>query len=483
MLQETGNVTCADQNTIEGFYAACRCAVGVCSKSNFSDLFIADTFFWVDMHRQRHCNKFRFRPPLWQSRPNLIIIVALLRFKQLLLGIPNMSNDDAIVIASAARTPMGGLQGALSSAPASLLGSTAVRGALTQAKLAPEAVEELLFGCVLPAAAGQSPARQVALQAGLPNAVSTTTVNKVCGSGMKTIMMAHDQIKAGSNDVVIAGGMESMSNAPYMLTKARGGYRIGHDQVLDHMMLDGLQDAGSGKPMGVFAQQTADALGINRERMDTYAIESLSRAQAAIANGYFVNEIAPVEIAGRKGSVIVDTDEQPGQAKIEKIPSLRAAFTKDGTITAANASSISDGAAATLIMRMASAKSHGVKPLAKIVAHSSHAQLPAEFCLAPAQAINQCLNKAGWCAAEVDLFEINEAFAMVTLAAMDALSLEHSKVNIHGGACALGHPLGASGNRIVVTLIHALRRTGGSKGIASLCIGGGEATALAVELL
>lgn len=391
--------------------------------------------------------------------------------------------SESIVIVSAARTPMGGLQGSLSSVSAPELGSAAIKAVLERAGLAADQVDELLFGCVLPAAVGQAPARQAALGAGLPTSVPCTTVNKVCGSGMKTIMMAHDQIKAGNCSAVVTGGMENMSQSPYMLDKARAGYRMGHGQIIDHMFFDGLQDAGSGGLMGTFAQSTADKLGITREQMDDYAIASLKRAQQAIEDGSFKNEIAPVVVKSRKGETLVEFDEQPGNANLEKIPQLRPAFSKDGTVTAANSSSISDGASALLIMSESAAKEKNLKPLARIVAHASHAQLPAEFTIAPIGAMNKVLDKAGWSKDDVDLYEINEAFAMVTLAAMQKLGLDHEKVNINGGACALGHPLGSSGSRIVVTLIHALQKINKTRGVASLCIGGGEATALAIELV
>lgn len=387
------------------------------------------------------------------------------------------------MIVSAARTPMGGLQGSLSSVSAPALGSVAIKAVIERSGLAAEQVSELLFGCVLPAAVGQAPARQAALGAGLPNSLPCTTINKVCGSGMKAIMLAHDQIKADPDAVIVAGGMENMSRAPYMLNKARGGYRMGHGELLDHMFYDGLQDADSGRLMGTFAQQTANTLGITRQQMDTFAINSLERAQLAIRKGYFNNEIAPVVVTSRRGEYVIDTDEQPGLANIEKIPTLRAAFAENGTITAANSSSISDGASALLIMSEAAAKHHQLAPIARIVAHSSHAQQPAEFTIAPIDAINKVLKKAGWAKDDVDLFEINEAFALVTLAAMQALQLAPEKVNVHGGACALGHPLGSSGSRIVVTLLHALQQHHKTRGVATLCIGGGEATAVAIELL
>jgi acetyl-CoA C-acetyltransferase len=339
------------------------------------------------------------------------------------------------------------------------------------------------MGCVLPAGLGQAPARQATLGAGLPLSVGATTINKVCGSGMKAIMLAHDLIYAGSAEVVIAGGMESMSNAPYILPKARAGYRMGHGKVIDHMMLDGLENAYDNKAMGCFAQDTADSEGITREQMDEFAVSSLSKANTAIANGTFVDEIAPVAVKDRKGDFVIDTDEGPGNAKPEKIPSLRAAFKKDGTVTAANSSSISDGAAALVVMSASKAAALGLTPLARIVAHATNAIKPEDFTVAPVGAIEKVLAKTGWTRDDIDLFEINEAFAMVTMLGVMKLGLDASKVNVKGGACALGHPIGASGARIVVTLLHALKQRGLKKGIAALCIGGGEATALAVEML
>lgn len=388
-----------------------------------------------------------------------------------------MSLNESVVIASALRTPLGGFQGSLSSFTAHELGSHVVSKLINQSKISPQLVEELLFGCVIPAGLGQSPARQVALGADLPQDVSTTTVNKVCGSGMKAVMMAYDQIKSGNNNVIVAGGMESMSNAPYLLPKARSGYRLGHKEALDHLFLDGLQDAGSGKLMGVIAQQTADHMNVSRKEMDEFALESLKRAKEAISTGRFESEIAPIPVLNN----VVDTDQQPGLANPEKIPHLKPAFGKDGTITAANSSSISDGASALLVAKLSSAESNGMKPLAKIVAHSSHAQAPEEFCTAPIGAINKVIDRAGWSIDDVDLFEINEAFALVPIAAMLELNIPHEKLNVNGGACALGHPLGASGARIIVTLIHAMKKRGAKRGIASLCIGGGEATAIAIE--
>lgn len=394
-----------------------------------------------------------------------------------------MSALDSIVIVSAIRTPMGGFMGCLSNVISPDLGATAIRGALASANLAGDQVDEVIMGCVLPAGLKQAPARQAAIKADLALSTVCTTINKVCGSGMKAVMQAHDSLMVGSIDVAIAGGMESMSNAPYLLPKGRAGMRMGHGQVLDHMMLDGLENAYDGISMGCFAQETADDIGFTREDMDAFAIQSLERANAAINSGAFSNEVTPVTVKNRRGDVVVEIDEQPGNARPEKIPSLRAAFKKDGTITAANSSSISDGAAALVMMKLSEAQKRGLTPLCKIVGHASHAQKPAEFTVAPVGAMTKVLEKAGWDAKDVDLFEINEAFAMVTMLAIKNMDLEISKVNINGGACALGHPLGASGARIMVTLIHALKNKGLSKGVASLCIGGGEATAIAVEML
>jgi acetyl-CoA C-acetyltransferase len=388
-----------------------------------------------------------------------------------------------IVIVSGARTPMGGFQGSLSSVPAVDLGAAAIRAAVERAGIQAGDVEEVIMGCVLPAGLKQGPARQASLNAGLPSATGCTTINKLCGSGMKAVMLAHDLLKAGSNKVMVAGGMESMSNAPYILEKARSGLRMGHGEVKDHMFLDGLEDARTGRLMGSFAQETADKYGITREDMDAYAIESLKRAQSAIANGALNAEIVPVTVTSRKGEVVVKDDEQPFNANLEKIPGLKPAFRKDGTITAANASSISDGASALVLMTAEEAAKRGLKPLAKIVGHATQSQDPSEFTIAPIGAIGNVLKKTGWTKEEVDLFEINEAFAMVTMLAMREHGLEHAKVNIYGGACAQGHPVGSTGSRIILTLINALKNTGGKRGIAALCIGGGEATAVAVELL
>lgn len=394
-----------------------------------------------------------------------------------------MSVYDPIVIVSATRTPMGGFNGCLSGVVSPELGATAIRGAMENISLANDQVDEVIMGCVLPAGLKQAPARQAAIAADLALSTVCTTINKVCGSGMKAAMQAHDALMAGSINVAVAGGMESMSNAPYILPKARTGMRMGHGQVLDHMMLDGLENAYDGISMGCFAQETADETGFSREDMDAFAVRSLERANAAINSGDFKNEITEVTVKNRRGDIVVNTDEQPGNARPEKIPSLRSAFKKDGTITAANSSSISDGAAALVMMKLSEAQKRGLMPLCKVVAHATHAQKPEEFTVAPVGAMTKLLNKAGWTTNDVDLFEINEAFAMVTMLAIKNLGLDENKVNIHGGACALGHPLGCSGARIIVTLIHALKNKGLSKGVASLCIGGGEATAFAVEML
>jgi acetyl-CoA C-acetyltransferase len=392
--------------------------------------------------------------------------------------------SENIVITAIARTPMGGFQGVLSGASAPQLGAAAIRAAVERSKLQGEDIDEVIMGCVLPAGQGQAPARQASIGAGLPLATGCTTINKMCGSGMKAAMFAHDILKAGSNRVIVAGGLESMTNAPYLLTKARAGMRMGHGQVYDHMFLDGLEDAyDKGKLMGVFAEATADKYGFTREQQDEFAIASLTRAKAAIESGAFADEITPVVISGRKGEVTVDTDEQPFNANIEKIPQLRPAFRADGTVTAANSSSISDGAAALVMMGEGEARRRGLEPLAVIRAQATHAQEPAWFTTAPVGALRKVLEAVNWGSEEVDLYEINEAFAVVTMAAMTDLGLDHAKVNINGGACALGHPVGASGARIIVTLINALKRQGKKRGVAGLCIGGGEATAVAVELV
>lgn len=394
-----------------------------------------------------------------------------------------MSEQDPIVIVAAARTPMGGFMGSLSSTTATDLGANAIAAAVERAGLATDQIDEVIMGCVLPAGLKQAPARQAALGAGLGLSTLCTTINKVCGSGMKSVMMAYDAIKAGSVDVAVAGGMESMSNAPYMLPKARSGMRMGHGQVVDHMMMDGLENAYDGISMGCFAQKTADKYAITREDMDAFALSSLSKAQAAIESGAFNEEVSPVTIKSRKGDVTVEIDEQPGNARPEKIPSLRPAFAKDGTITAANSSSISDGAAALVLMKQSEASERGLTPLCKLVGHATHAQAPAEFTIAPVGAVEKLLSKVNWTTDEVDLFEVNEAFAMVTMLAINELKLDAAKVNVNGGACALGHPIGASGARLIVTLIHALKAKGLNKGVASLCIGGGEATAVAIEMM
>ncbi|OUS13776.1 acetyl-CoA acetyltransferase [Gammaproteobacteria bacterium 53_120_T64] len=391
--------------------------------------------------------------------------------------------NDPIVICGYARTPMGGMMGVLADVPSPQLGATAIAAAMERAGVDSADVDEALIGCVLPAGVGQSPARQAALGAGLPVSTGTTTVNKMCGSGMKTVMMACDTLLAGQAGVVVAGGMENMSSAPYILKKARGGYRLGNGELLDHMYIDGLQDAYTGGLMGVFAESCASKYTFTREDQDAYAIESLRRANAAIDEGKFSREIAPVTVKTRKGETVVDTDEQPGNARPDKIPKLKPAFKKDGSVTAANASSISDGAAALVLMRQSEAEKRGLKPVAVIRGYTQFAQEPEWFTTAPVGAMNALFERTGWSAADVDLFEVNEAFAVVAMAAMKELDIPHDKVNVHGGACALGHPLGASGARIIVTLLSALETYGKTKGVASLCIGGGEATAVAVELL
>ena len=392
-----------------------------------------------------------------------------------------MSNPIAIL--SAMRTPMGGLMGSLSSLSASDLGGVAISSAISKSGLNASDIDEVLMGSVLTAGQGQAPARQAALAAGLPVSTSCTTVNKVCGSAMKSIMLGGNALRSGQASVVVAGGMESMSGAPYLLPQARQGYRFGHAQMLDHMQYDGLQDAYQGVAMGNFAETCASKYQFSREMQDAFAIESLSRAKQAIENGYFANEVAPVTLSTRRGDVVVDTDEQPGNAKPEKIPQLRPAFQKDGSVTAANASSISDGAAALALMMSDEAEARGLKPIALIHGYDESAQEPEWFTTAPVTAVQNTLKRVGWSIDEVDLWEINEAFAVVAMAAMHELSIPHSKLNVHGGACALGHPIGASGARILVTLIHAMQRRGDKKGMASLCIGGGEATAMAIELV
>ncbi len=389
---------------------------------------------------------------------------------------------DPIVITGFARTPMGGFQGALAGVSATTLGAVAVRAAVARSGVAPEAVEQIFMGCVLPAGLGQAPARQAALGAGLPLSVEATTVNKMCGSGMQATIMAHDALLAGTAAVIVAGGMESMSNAPYLMTKHRGGARIGHDAIKDSMYLDGLEDAyDPGKLMGAFAEESARDYQFTRGAQDDFALESLARANAAIASGAFDDEVTPVTVPGRGGDTIVAADEQPGKARPDKIPGLKPAFARDGTITAANASSISDGAAALVLTRASTAAAQGLPVRARIVAHAAHAHEPGKFTTAPVPAIEKLLRKAGWTITDVDLFEVNEAFATVAMIAMHDLGIPRDKLNIHGGATALGHPIGASGARIIATLVAALERTGGKRGVAALCIGGGEATAIAVE--
>jgi acetyl-CoA C-acetyltransferase len=391
-------------------------------------------------------------------------------------------SSDPIVIVAAKRTPIGAFQGVLSGATAPELGGAAIAAAIADAGIDAADIDKVLMGCVLPAGLGQAPARQAAIHAGIPTATATTTVNKMCGSAMETIMLGFDMLKAQSASVVIAGGLESMTNAPYLLPKARQGYRMGHQDVLDHMFFDGLQDPWQGKMMGHFADATADKYGFSREDQDQFAIESVRRAQAAVADGTFAAEIGTVTIKGRKGDVEVAADETPGTVSIEKIPNLRPAFNKDGTVTAATSSSISDGAAATVLMTASEAERRGLEPLATLVGHSSFAQEPAWFTTAPVSAVKNLQSKLGWTTDDVDLYEINEAFAVVTMAAMHDVGLDHAKVNINGGACALGHPIGATGARITTTLLYALKARGLKRGIASLCIGGGEAVAVGVEL-
>jgi acetyl-CoA C-acetyltransferase len=394
-----------------------------------------------------------------------------------------MASTDPIVIVSAARTPMGGFQGELKGFAAPELGAAAIRAAVERAKVKPEDVQEVIMGCVLPAGQGQAPARQASLGAGLPLAAGCTTVNKMCGSGMKAAMLAHDALLAGSAEIMVAGGMESMTNAPYLLPKARAGLRMGHGQVIDHMFYDGLEDAyDKGRLMGSFAEDCAQKYKFTREAQDAFAVASLQRAQKANKEGWFAWETTPIAIKAGKDEKFIETDEQPFKANLEKIPTLKPAFRKDGTVTAANSSSISDGAAALVLMRRSTAEKRGLAPLATIVGHATHAQEPGWFTTAPVGAMQKLLARTGWNAGQVDLYEVNEAFAVVAMAAMQELNLPHEKVNVHGGACALGHPIGASGARILVTLIGALRKYGGKRGVASLCIGGGEATAMAIEL-
>ncbi|MBB3229459.1 acetyl-CoA C-acyltransferase [Halomonas stenophila] len=394
-----------------------------------------------------------------------------------------MSQSNDIVFLSATRTPMGGMLGSLSSITAPQLAATAIRAAIERAGIEATAIDEGILGCVLPAGVKQGPARQAMRQAGIPDGIGATTVNKLCGSGMKATMLAHDLIRAGSGEILLAGGMESMSNAPHVLAKARTGYRLGHGQLLDHMFLDGLEDAETGQLMGGFAQEIATRRDYGRERLDDFAIASLERAMAATNAGHLDAEMAPVTVSGRQGDTRVEHDEQPFQARLDKIRSLRPAFAKDGTITAANSSSISDGASALILASQAAADRVGATPMARMLGHSTHSRHPSEFTIAPVGAIDKLMKRLGWGVGDVDLFEINEAFAVVTLMAMDDLGLPHDKVNVFGGACAQGHPIGSTGSRIIATLIHALRTKGGKRGIASLCIGGGEATAVAVELV
>ena len=395
-----------------------------------------------------------------------------------------MSEKENIVITGMARTPMGAFQGTLKDASCAELGAASIRAALEQSRVRADEVSETIMGCVLPAGQGQAPARQAALGAEMPLSVCCTTVNKMCGSGMKSAMLAHDLLLGGEERILVAGGMESMTNAPYLLPRARSGMRLGHGEVVDHMFLDGLEDAyDRGKLMGTFAEATAGRYGFSREAQDEFAIRSLTRAKKAIEEGIFKEEIVPVTIKGRKGDTLVETDETPLKANLEKIPTLKPAFAKDGTVTPANSSSISDGAAALVLMRESTAEKRGIRPIARILGHTEHAHEPAWFTTTPVTAIKKLLEKLEWNAGDVDLYEINEAFAVVTMAAISELELDPEKVNVHGGACALGHPIGASGARIIVTLLAALKHHGQRRGLASLCIGGGEATALAVELI
>jgi len=390
---------------------------------------------------------------------------------------------DSLVILSARRTPMGAFQGALAGVSATQLGTVAARAALADAGLGPDAIDEVVFGCVLPAGLGQGPARQAAVGAGISTSVPATTVNKLCGSGMKAVMIAADQIRAGSANVMLAGGLESMTNAPYLLLKARGGYRMGHGEIHDHMFYDGLQSPWDGKAMGCFADATSAKYGFSRADQDAFAAESVRRAQRAVADGDFAAEITPVTVKTRKGETVVSMDEGPGLVDIAKIPNLKPAFSKDGTVTAASSSSISDGAAAVVLASESAARAAGLKPIARLVAYASHANAPEWFTIAPGPAIQKTLDRAGWKASDVDLYEINEAFACVAMAAMHDLGLSHEKVNVNGGACALGHPIGATGARLITTLVHALRKRGLRRGVASQCIGGGEACAVAIEII
>ena len=393
-----------------------------------------------------------------------------------------MSND-SVVIVNGARTPMGGLQGCLSTVPATELGSTAIRAAVERSGVPAADIDEVFMGCVLPAGLKQCPARQAAIGADIPKSTGAVTVNKACGSGMQAAIFGYDSIVAGTNKIVLAGGLESMSNAPHMIVGARAGVRTGNGKLYDHMFLDGLEDAYTGRAMGTFAQETADERGLTREQMDAFAIESLNRAKKAIDDGSLAAEITPVTVSSRKGDTVITDDEQPHKAAVEKIPGLRPAFAKEGTITAANSSSISDGASALVLMSGTEAEQRGLAPMARIVGHARHSQAPEEFTIAPVGAVHKLFEKTGWTAADVDLFEINEAFAMVTMMAIDDLGLDHAQVNIHGGACAQGHPIGSTGSRIIVSLMYALKKLGKSRGVAALCIGGGEATAVAIEML
>lgn len=390
---------------------------------------------------------------------------------------------DSVVIVAAKRTPIGAFQGVLAGATAPQLGATAAAAAIAASGLQPADIQEVIMGCVLPAGLGQAPARQAAIAAGIPASTPATTINKMCGSGLKAIMMAADQIRSGDVHTVLAGGLESMTNAPYLLLKARGGYRMGHGEILDHMFYDGLQSPWDGQLMGCFAEATADKYGFTREAQDAFAAESVRRALLAVEGGLFEAEIAPVTVKGRKGEVVVSRDETPFTCDIARIPQLKPAFRKDGTVTAASSSSISDGASAVVLMSESAARARGLKPLARVVSYTSHAQAPEWFTTAPTGAIRKLFERTGWAAGDVDLYEINEAFAGVAMAAQHELGLDHARLNVHGGACALGHPVGATGARIVTTLLHALARRGGQRGVASLCIGGGEATAIALEML
>jgi acetyl-CoA C-acetyltransferase len=390
---------------------------------------------------------------------------------------------DSVVIVAAKRTPIGAFQGVLAGATAPQLGATAAAAAIAASGLQPADIQEVIMGCVLPAGLGQAPARQAAIAAGIPTSTPATTINKMCGSGLKAIMMAADQIRSGDVHTVLAGGLESMTNAPYLLLKARGGYRMGHGEILDHMFYDGLQSPWDGQLMGCFAEATADKYGFTREAQDAFAAESVRRALLAVEGGLFEAEIAPVTVKGRKGEVVVSRDETPFTCDIARIPQLKPAFRKDGTVTAASSSSISDGASAVVLMSESAARARGLKPLARVVSYTSHAQAPEWFTTAPTGAIRKLFERTGWAAGDVDLYEVNEAFAGVAMAAQHELGLDHARLNVHGGACALGHPVGATGARIVTTLLHALARRGGQRGVASLCIGGGEATAIALEML